>query len=85
MEGEIMLVLTRKAGEAVAIGDSIRIKIVEIKEGQVRIGIEAPADQRILREEILVKVRKENMSAAEWDLMDFNKVIESLPGRKSNV
>lgn len=80
-----MLVLTRKAGEAVAIGDSIRIKIVEIKEGQVRIGIEAPADQRILREEILVKVRKENMSAAEWDLMDFNKVIESLPGRKSNV
>jgi len=79
-----MLVLTRKAGEAIAIGDSIRIKIVEIKEGQVRIGIEAPADQRILREEIQVKVRKENRSAAEWDLTDFNMVIESLSRGKSN-
>jgi len=80
-----MLVLTRKAGEAVSIGDSIMIKVIEIKEGQVRIGIEAPADQRILREEIRVKVRKENRSAAEWDLTDFNKVIDSLTRGKSNV
>lgn len=49
MEGERMLVLTRKVGEAVSIGDSILIKIVEIKEGYVRIGIEAPTDLRILR------------------------------------
>lgn len=79
-----MLVLTRKTGEAVSIGDSIKIKIVEIKEGHVRIGIEAPAHLRIMREEILVKVRKENRSAAEWDLTDFNRVVENLTGGKSN-
>ncbi len=78
-----MLVLTRKAGEAVSIGDSIQIKIIEIKEGHVRIGIEAPADLRILREEIRVKVRKENRTASEWDLTDFNRVVESLTGGES--
>ncbi len=80
-----MLVLTRKVGEAVSIGDSILIKIVEIKEGYVRIGIEAPTDLRILREEIRVKVRKENRTAAEWDLTDFNRVVESLTGGESNL
>ncbi len=80
-----MLVLTRKTGEAVSIGDSIRIKIVEIKEGQVRIGIEAPADQRILREEIRVKVQKENRNAAEWDMTEFNKVLDSMAKGKSKA
>lgn len=80
-----MLVLTRKAGEALSIGDSITIKVIEIKEGQVRIGIEAPADQRILREEIRVKVRRENRSAAEWDLSDFNKVLDSMEKGKPGL
>ena len=47
-----MLVLTRKIGELIVIGDDIKIKIVEIKGKQVRIGIEAPRNVEINREEI---------------------------------
>jgi carbon storage regulator len=72
-----MLVLTRKMGEGISIGDTIKIKIVEIKGNQVRLGIEAPVDLRILREEIYAKVQKENVLAADWDLDDFRKVVDS--------
>ncbi|MBU4328471.1 MAG: carbon storage regulator CsrA, partial [Proteobacteria bacterium] len=47
-----MLVLTRKPGEGFVIGDDITIKIVEMKGGGVRIGIEAPQDKKIYRQEI---------------------------------
>lgn len=47
-----MLVLTRKIGELIVIGDDIKIKIVEIKGKQVRIGIEAPRNVEVNREEI---------------------------------
>lgn len=47
-----MLVLTRKIGELIVIGDDIKIKIVEIKGKQVRIGIEAPRSVAVNREEI---------------------------------
>lgn len=75
-----MLVLSRKTGESVSIGDTIKIKIVEIKGGLVRLGIEAPADIRILREEIMMKVSDENRIAADWNLTDFNSIVDSLKG-----
>jgi carbon storage regulator len=77
MEGARMLVLTRKMGEAISIGDTIKIKIVEIKGNQVRLGIDAPVDLRILREEIYAKVQSENLLAADWNLSDFRKVMDS--------
>jgi carbon storage regulator len=46
-----MLILTRKKGEAIAIGDHIQIQVLNIKGGQVRIGIDAPRDVYINREE----------------------------------
>lgn len=48
-----MLVLSRKCGEKIQIGDQISISIVKIDGGKVRIGIEAPPDVQILREELL--------------------------------
>ncbi|MCA9082806.1 MAG: carbon storage regulator [Planctomycetaceae bacterium] len=48
-----MLVLTRKSGEEIIIGEEIRIRIVEINGGRIRIGIEAPNDVRVLRSEIV--------------------------------
>ncbi len=75
-----MLVLTRKTGEGISIGNGIKIRVVEIKAGQVRLGIEAPAEFRILREEIQAKVQSENRTAAEWDMTDFNRIVESLKG-----
>ena len=46
-----MLILTRKKGEAIAIGDHIQVQVLNIKGGQVRIGIDAPRDVNINREE----------------------------------
>lgn len=48
-----MLVLTRKLGEKIRIGDGITLTVVEVDRGKVRIGIEAPKDVRIMREELL--------------------------------
>jgi len=58
-----MLVLTRRVGEGITIGTNIRVVVVEIKGGQVRLGIEAPASISVHRDEIYAKVRDENKKA----------------------
>ncbi len=58
-----MLILTRKKDEAIRLGEDIRIVLVQIKGGQVRIGIECPSDMRVLREELYEAVRQENLNA----------------------
>lgn len=60
-----MLILTRKPGESVYIGDNIKITIVEIKGHQIRVGIDAPKELRIYREEIYLQILEENQQAAE--------------------
>jgi len=47
-----MLVLTRKIGERIRIGDTVTVRVLEVRGTQVRLGVEAPADVRIYREEI---------------------------------
>ena len=74
-----MLVLTRKVGQEIYIGDQICVKIMEISGSRVRLGIDAPASMRIYREEVLAKVKNENRFAAEWELSDFQRVVEHLP------
>ncbi|MBW2056220.1 MAG: carbon storage regulator CsrA [Deltaproteobacteria bacterium] len=59
-----MLILTRKSGERITIGDRIRVTVVEIKGKQVRLGIEAPPDTKVHREEIFQKIQHENEVAA---------------------
>lgn len=59
-----MLILTRKVGEAVAIGDDIQISVVEIKGTQVKLGIQAPKNIEVHREEIYQKIQEENRLAA---------------------
>ena len=51
-----MLVLTRKLGEKILIGDDITITVVDIGKSRVKLGIEAPAGHRILREELAIEV-----------------------------
>lgn len=55
-----MLVLTRKLGECIAIDDHIKIRVVQIKGKQVRLGIEAPRDTKIHREEVYVSIQDQN-------------------------
>jgi carbon storage regulator len=55
-----MLVLTRKIGESIAIDDHIKIRVVQIKGKQVRLGIEAPKDTKIHREEVYLSIQEQN-------------------------
>jgi len=48
-----MLVLSRKVGERIVVGEHIKITVVRMGQGSVRIGIEAPGDMAIVREELL--------------------------------
>lgn len=60
-----MLILTRKPGQSLYIGDDVKITIVEIKGNQIRLGIDAPTQYRIYREEIYLQIQEENQRAAE--------------------
>ena len=60
-----MLTLTRKIGESIRIGDDISIIIKEVKGRQVRIGIVAPRDVYVCREELYLKIQESNRNAAQ--------------------
>ncbi|MEE4240275.1 MAG: carbon storage regulator CsrA [Desulfopila sp.] len=70
-----MLVLTRKAGDGIIIGDNITVKIIEIKGGGIRIGIDAPRDCKIYRQEVYDRISQENREALQWQLDDLDSVI----------
>ena len=59
-----MLALTRRVGEKITIGDDIVITVVSISGGQVRLGISAPRNIQVLREEIYTEMQEENRAAA---------------------
>ncbi|HDL07204.1 MAG TPA: carbon storage regulator [Desulfobacteraceae bacterium] len=59
-----MLVLTRKVGERINIADDIIVTIIGINKGNVRLGIEAPKQLTILRQEIYERIQKENLRSA---------------------
>ena len=52
--GSTMLVLSRKVGERILLGDQIRITVVRVSGGGVRLGIEAPSDVSVVREEVVL-------------------------------
>jgi carbon storage regulator len=59
-----MLVLTRRAGERVLLGEEIEVTVVSVRGDQVRLGIEAPAEVSICRSELVERVKQENAAAA---------------------
>jgi len=71
-----MLILTRKIGECITIGDKIRVYVVGIRGKQVRLGIEAPADAVVHREEIYQRIMDENRSAAQIGVHSLNQITE---------
>jgi carbon storage regulator len=60
-----MLVITRKVGDRLQIGDDITVTLLEISGSSVRLGIDAPAEVAVYRHEILQAVQEENRAAAE--------------------
>jgi carbon storage regulator len=60
-----MLVLARRPGESITIGDDIVVTVVSVAGGQVKLGITAPQHVRVMREEILKGLKEENSAAAK--------------------
>lgn len=75
-----MLVLTRKSGEGVRIGDEVTVTVVEVREGQVRLGINAPQGIRIYREEVYERIVKDNMVSSSISIDEFSKIKEAVKG-----
>lgn len=59
-----MLILTRKVGETIVINDNIRVTVLQVKGNQVRIGIEAPSEVAVHRQEIHERIKAEAETAA---------------------
>ena len=60
-----MLVLARKEGESIVIGDNITIKVISIEKGVVKYGIDAPKSISIMRSELLEDVKESNIAASK--------------------
>lgn len=73
-----MLVLTRKLGESIRIGDNIIVKVVELDGKHVKLGIEAPKSISVNREEIYMKIQKENEAAARAQEQNLKNIADWL-------
>lgn len=73
-----MLVLTRKLGESIAIDDHIKIVVVQIKGKQVRLGIKAPKETKIHREEVYKAIQDQNTEASQADLDSISDLTNEL-------
>lgn len=62
-----MLVLSRKTDEDIRIGDQIVVRVLAVKDGQVKLGIEAPRSVQVFRGELYIQAQKENQAAANVD------------------
>lgn len=78
-----MLVLTRKVGEGIAIGDDIKVVVMQIKGKQVRLGVRASSSTVVHREEVYQRIQEENQSAAGAQV-DSLREASGLLGKNEN-
>ncbi len=80
-----MLVLTRRRGEGLTIGPDIRVVVLGVKGGQVRLGIVAPMSVEVHRDEVFARVQEENRIAAMTQVVPldaFRRLVE-VHGRRN--
>ena len=78
-----MLVLSRQRDESIIIGDDIVVTVVDIRGDKVRLGIQAPTEIPVHRQEVYDRILQENMEATQWDIADLNELSSILDaGRK---
>jgi carbon storage regulator len=73
-----MLILTRKKNESIIIDRNIEIKIMEIEDGKIKLGIDAPRNIEIIRKEIYKNIEEENLAAINnrYKIEDIRKLLE---------
>jgi carbon storage regulator len=76
-----MLILTRKLGESINIGDDIKVSVLNISNLQVRIGVEAPPDVVVHREEIFNKIQEENKQTTTPEKSDFKEMVKIIKSK----
>lgn len=75
-----MLILTRKLGESITIGDNIKVTVLGIYGKQVKLGIEAPERVSVHREEIFLRIQDENRHASlalKEDLLEVARILRN--------
>ena len=76
-----MLVLSRKKGEKLLIGDEVEITVVEIEGDRVKLGINAPKGVKILRAELIEEIKGENKVAFDLSFKAFEEIEKKMKGR----
>jgi carbon storage regulator len=67
-----MLILTRKAGESLHLGEEIKVTVLKVQGNQVKLGLDVPKAMTVYREEVYLRIREENLTAvraSDQDLM----------------
>lgn len=83
-----MLILTRKQGESITIGDDIKVTVLGVYGRQVRLGVDAPIKVVVHREEVYLKIKEENRKARsiKSDLADLARMIkDKVKGQSSDT
>lgn len=75
-----MLVLSRKTGESILIGDDIEVVITSVEQNKVKVGIKSPPHIPIYREELYRKIREENLRAASIGKDEFDNIMAKYAG-----
>jgi carbon storage regulator len=73
-----MLVLGRRPGENIRIGDDIKVIVLEVRGGQIKLGIEAPLEISVHREEIYERIQRQNRRAASTAPADLTEAARNL-------
>jgi carbon storage regulator len=76
-----MLILARRIGESIMIGDQVEISVVDIKGDQVKLGIKAPSQVKVYRREVYAAIQEENRAAAA-NAPESLPTFDELLGRK---
>ncbi|QBX55256.1 carbon storage regulator CsrA [Nocardioides seonyuensis] len=80
-----MLVLSRRAGESVVIGDDVTISVLEVRGDVVRIGIDAPRSVAVHRAELLAQLEQSNKEAASPSTNAVDSLLEALRSRNGSA
>ena len=80
-----MLILGRKVGDAILIGEGIRVVVLAAERGSVRLGIEAPNNVTILREEIVSDITDENKRAGATDAAGAQEWLQVIGGPRPDA